>query len=227
MHHVDEWFFQWLEFHQMLHPNRQWMRGDQPNAFEFYTGWIESFERIGATLDVAQRASRNLQENPPKFLNEHLPAIKNAIGELKRVEATVAATGGMDRPSPEQVEAAMRSNDCPECQGTGWARRQAHWPSHSWTPMLDMFCRCPHGRWRKANDPDLATGRNYDDLQAWPSIWDSSLNSPLWSNKPVTAESIADPDTENQWYYLPPSEAAPGAGGFRPLTATFGAQQVA
>ncbi len=181
---VNEWFFQWLEFHQMLHPNRQWMRGENPNACEFYAGWIESLQNIGVTYDLAQRASRHLQENPPKFLNEQLPAIRNAIFELRKAEST-SVTQGPDRVTPEQVQAAIKSNDCPECEGTGWARRQAHWPSLRWTPMVDMFCRCPHGRWRKQNDPDVAKGRNYDDLQAWPAIWNPGLDSPLWSNKPV------------------------------------------
>ena len=84
--------------------------------------------------------------------------------------------------------------------------------------MVDMFCRCPHGRWRKDNDPDLDKGRNYDDLQAWPAIWNSGVNFPLWSSKPVSAESIAEPDTERQWFYVPPGQAAPGASDFTPLT---------
>ena len=209
--HVDEWFFQWLEYHQMLHRNRQWIRSENPNAPEIYAGWIESFERIGATSELAHRASRRLQENPPKFLNEHLPAIRHAIFELRKSESTTA-TQGPERATPDQVQAAIESHECPECDGTGWARRQAYWPSLRWSPFVDMFCRCPHGRWRKITDADLRTdGRNYDDLQAWPSLWNPDLTFPLWSNRPVKPESIAIPETEGKWHYLPPSRPAPVA----------------
>lgn len=222
MYPVNDWFFEWLEYHQMLHPHRGWMRGENPNALEFYAGWIACFEGIGVTLDVARQASRNLQEDPPKFLNEQLPRLKTAIFGIKSLAATTP-TGGVQHPNPEQVRASIESHGCPECEGTGWARRHAYWPSLRWSPCVDMFCRCPHGRWRKANDPDLRTpdGRNYDDLQAWPSIWNPDLAFHLWTDRPVKPESIADPETERLWHYLPPGQSVPGQSSFRPLTATI------
>lgn|GEM_PF-3924936 len=202
---IEQWFFRWLDHHQFLHPNRGWVTTGHPDAFTFYVGWMECFTRMGATEEICNAASKRMQENPPRFLNEHMPAIKLAIAEVRR-EQQASSVSSPDQPSREQLKASLDSHSCPECDGTGWALRQAHWPSLRWTPRVCMFCRCPHGRWRKRNDPDLSgsDGRNYDDLQAHPAIWNHKLSFPLWSDRPVSPEVLTD--CESEWYYVAPGE---------------------
>lgn len=210
MHDVREWFFTWLEYHQFLHPHRNWIKPEHINAGTFYAGWIETLEAFGATEELCRRASRKLQEASPKFLNNHLPDLKSVLIDFRKSAPLGIVTGDGDYVNPEQVKAATASHECPECNGTGWATRRAYWPSFDWMPTVDMFCRCPHGRWRRINDPDLAQGkpRNHDDLQAHPELWNSEIGFSLWSARPTNPDVDIE-DMAGQWRYLKPGEAAP------------------
>jgi hypothetical protein len=221
MAHVDEWFIDWIDYHQLLHPHRGWVKASDPDGPDFYAGWIEAFERLGATEDLCRRASRALQANPPKFLNNHLPELKSAIIEMRKTSAIGAASPG-ERVDPEQVKAAIASHGCPECDGTGWATRRAHWPLFDWMLVVQMFCRCPHGRWRRANDRDVAEGRprNYDDLQARPELWNQNLSFPSWGNRPSRPDVEMEETTIGQWRYLDPHDPTPEGARVR-ITADF------
>ncbi len=204
---VNDWFYRWLEFHQRLHPHRSWVRAESSDAPEFYQGWIEALARMGATEDLARQASKDLQAGDPGFPNKHLGAIQSAIRNLRR---TVTAGHAAPVVSPEQQRCAALSAGCPECDGTGWARRRvlfdnlaAFGPS-----MVDMFCRCPLGRWRTRTDPDLTREpfhRCYDDLQAHPDLWDPALSFPVWSEV-VCLHDLEDDGIGGPYRYLKPGE---------------------
>jgi hypothetical protein len=103
------------------------------------------------------------------------------------------------QPDGRSVEA---SRDCPECKGSGWAKRQAQWHSMARPFTVTLFCRCPLGAWRHAHDPDPR--RNHDALQARPEIWDARLSHPTWTDRPIAPDVDVDADCEGLWHYLPP-----------------------
>lgn len=126
---------------------------------------------------------------------------------------TAAAVRMVPVPAQPDARAAAASRDCPECKGSGWASRRAAWHSLPRPFVVDLFCRCPLGRWRKAHDPDPR--RNHDDLQARPQLWDSRLTHPTWRDRPTEPDVDIDADCAGKWRYLGVDEPAP-----QPIAAT-------
>lgn len=150
---VSRWFTNWLSYHQKLHPDRKWINPDDPDAYEHYEGWIEAFDQVGATEDLARLASKRLQARKFYF-NEHLAKLIEIIGDLKRTQPVGPSV--VSAPDPELLEASLKSANCPHCQGSGWETRRFLWHSFSRPVKVQVACSCLAGRWRKnhGEDPD-------------------------------------------------------------------------
>jgi hypothetical protein len=195
---VYEWFGRWMRYHQRLYQHlKGWV---DPGDDEYYLGWVEALARAGATEDLAMHASRLLQARKA-FRSDHLAMLVEIVGDLRRKAAEAGATR-LPVYTAEQLDAMQASAACPECDGTGWARRRAAWHSIPRPFVVDLYCRCPHGRWRR-----LGADGNHDDLQGRPELWDPALDSPTWSAE-ATAPTVPD-DREGRWRYLGLDESAP------------------
>lgn len=197
---VLSWFTRWMHYHQRLFQHlKGWV---DPDDDVYYQGWVEALAKAGATEALAMSASRVLQTRKA-FRSDHLAMILEIVGDLRRKMAELGASKA-PAYTAEQVDAAEASASCPECEGRGWARRRFKWHSFPRPFVVDLYCRCPHGRWRRAND----NSDNFDDLQGRPALWDPALSSPLWSDEPTPFPLIPD-DPAGKWRYLGVGEAAP------------------
>lgn len=175
------WFANWMDYHQKLHPDRRWVNPHDRDSGEVYQGWMEAFDRIGATENLAKQASRRLQAQK-LFFNEHLARMVEAIGDLKRT--IPAGPSALSAPEPGLIAASLASQGCPACNGSGWEMRRAKWHSIPRPFTVRVACFCPCGRWRKANgedpepDPELADLWHYLDP-------DESAPAPLASHDVV------------------------------------------
>jgi hypothetical protein len=120
--------------------------------------------------------------------------------------APVDASRGvrMVPPPAPPADAVRASADCPECKGTGWAKRRAAWHSLVRPFVVELGCRCPLGAWRIGQDDGMR-----DALQSNPDVWDSRLSHRTWSKRPSPSPLIPDPDSDGKWRYLHPDEPAP------------------
>jgi hypothetical protein len=212
---VYEWFGRWMRYHQRLYQHlKGWV---DPGDDEYYLGWVEALARAGATEDLAMHASRLLQARKA-FRSDHLAMLVEIVGDLRRKAAEAGATR-LPVYTAEQLDAMQASAACPECDGTGWARRRAAWHSIPRPFVVDLYCRCPHGRWRR-----LGADGNHDDLQGRPELWDPALDSPTWS---AEATALSRPRRVGPRAGGAPGpgregcrgDAAGGAGGGRPRRA--------
>lgn len=202
------WFVAWVEYHQDLHPHRDWPDPHTEAGLRYFEGWIEAFDRRGFVREELDAATRRLQADPPSHPNRHLKALIDQAAAARREWAAAEVGRPVDAPSAVQLEASLASANCPECDGTGWAKRRATWHSVSRPLILDFFCRCPHGRWREANDPgrrENPDDRNFDDLQAHPELWHPEWTFAAWSSRP--SSQYIEPDSRLR--YLAPGEPAP------------------
>jgi hypothetical protein len=218
---VSRWFFSWLEYHQFLHPGR-WVKPNEAHALDFYEGWIGSLRRAGATKEQARESSRLLQAKKPGYPSTHLASLLDILREIRG--------GSAEGPSPAEVGPPpvpgglyAECRDCPECEGRGWARRRLKVHNLPRPFVVDLFCRCSAGRWRKENDVELTRGlrlRLHDDLQSIPGLWDARLKPHrTWKNRPCLHDMELEPGTEENLHYLPPGEPAPAPARPRDVAA--------
>lgn len=141
---IDDWFWNpWLDGHMTRHPRSDWPRADE--APEFYRGWRHNFVLHGIQdFEVAVAASERLMATPPRYLEEHLPALIDSARGIYR-ERAERGQGG-DPSSRETAERA--SLGCDDCLGQGLTVRwRTHRPDHPAGPFITLYCRCPMGRW--------------------------------------------------------------------------------
>ena len=162
---------------------------------------------IGATEIEALKAMNAMAEHPPEKRSDHL---KLLIGKIKAIKAAATTQARPQaRKSASEHQAQTNSIDCPECLASGWAKRRAHYIGQ-FTLALPMFCRCEYGRWKKEYDPNInpgAGGRQRHDLQAFPELWDWSIDHPTWTEDHVADDNFNS--TGGEWYYLAPADAKP------------------
>lgn len=175
----------------------------------FFAPWAKELGRLGADARAFTAASERLMHDPPRSHRDHWPALRRQVDRVMRERVSPPPAPAQFAP-PREVEAASRA--CPECSGTGWARRHAVWFGLPRAFVVVLFCRCPAGRWRKENDPELLQGeraRQHDDLRARPELWDPSLSSDLWDRRPGFHDLETPKVAEGKWRYLAPGEPAP------------------
>jgi hypothetical protein len=160
---VSMWFAQWMVYHQSLHPDRRWVDPSSGAGFDFYQGWIEAFEEVGATEELARQASRKLQARKFYF-NEHLARVVEVIGDRKRSQSVASASSPASLPHPELVAASLRSRHCLRCQGSGWELRRFLWHEQPRPFTVQVACSCEAGRWRKAHGHDPDPEPQFDGL---------------------------------------------------------------
>lgn len=302
---VDDWFYGWYLGHTARHPRHDWPDLDTDKGAVFYAGLRDLLVKKGVhDLDVATEASELMLDNPPKYLDQHGPALHAAAVQIFKARAADAAGNPIDdresaaiaskacrycdgiglavvwasKPDPEKKigetasaycicalgrwaeanhrekspdvrkripdlrdvlngrsfwrlnppgmaaaepsrvavgvapqpdrDAVEASMDCPECEGTGWAKRRALWHSMDRPYLIILTCRCPLGAWRSAHDEQGM----YDSLQANPRVWDGTLSHPTWTRRAIDSPCITAEGTDGEWRYLHPSEPAPPVG---------------
>ena len=211
---VSNWLLGFIDRYRAVIAPQDWPTGQEPDALRYYLrAWVTalSCQTPKVTEAEADAALERLVLDPPRFRSEHIPAFVKAVHELRR-ETLAAAASPTAGPSEAEREARRRSRDCPECHGSGWAKRRWRWHSIPRPSLVDLFCRCPAGRWRKGNDPELLKGdhmRKHDDLQAVPAQWDPELWHPTWGDIPCDHDMIIDADCEGLWWYVPVGEPSP------------------
>lgn len=142
MARVKDWIGGFLQRHKARFAPHDWPADDATEeGREFLLGWLTGFATRVVTEDEANAASIALAATPPRFRNEHLPAVLGAI------DATRKARGCEPGTTREAVRYA--SLDCPHCGGDGLAM--------AWTVVPDelrkipetiaAYCVCRHGRW--------------------------------------------------------------------------------
>ena len=198
-----------------------WPQPDTVGWQHFVEDFHRAFARNGVSEAEADLARSLLVEDPPRFKTDYIPKIVAAVKTLR--DASV--TGG-SAPAPPLVLPPARiveeSRGCPECHAeaargkpagpTGWARRRMTWHSIPRPVWVDLFCRCPYGRWRINHDVELTRNervRQHDDLQARPELWDFELAHPSWSWQSCEHDLVMPEGTDGLWWYLKPDEPAP------------------
>lgn len=180
---VRTWFAAWLDFHQLVFRHLDWLGLDEAGGEDFYDAWILELARANATYETAIAASQTMQRRADlqTSVAKHLPA----LGEMVRCAASARSCSGA-RASPAMAEARSESVDCPECKGTGYARRRTVYREQRWHISVTLYCRCSLGRYLldHAQD-DRDRGERFDDLQAMPELWNPALSHRTWSDRPA------------------------------------------
>lgn len=195
----SDWLQGFYEAHCRRHPRSDWPEFNLDD--EFISSWLANFILHNVTRDEAEVASIQIAGKGVSYRNEHLSAILAAIDEIRR-------NRGNDRArelARTREDAARRSEDCPECNGDGRARRRFVIPDrYKNTFEGSLFCRCPLGRFDenqyRQEWPEEREKR--DDLQSRPDLWDRTISFHEWSDVPTNP-------TENSYspfssYWLPP-----------------------
>jgi hypothetical protein len=185
MDRVEGWIGDFYVKHADRCPREDWPDAGTEAESSFIEAWKHAFVTRGVEHRFADLASLEMASDPPKFLDQHLPALVKASLELRRREdagrgvAEVAAT----------VEAArLASRDCPDCEGSGLAIRHVHpdilgravtfgggeAPAGS---AVAYPCSCPLGRFvarglrQPGQQADPLTVDQYPTLRARPVRW--------------------------------------------------------
>jgi hypothetical protein len=214
----------------MIH---EWLQGflaDMRDAFppadwpapgtEAYDAFFELFRRAFARNGISEQEARDaltlLAEDPPRWKAEAIQKTVAAV-KINREMATANPAAQPAQGPPVLVpprEAVAVSQDCPECGGTGWARRRAKWETIDRPFELDLTCRCPLGMWRSAHDEEGM----YDSLQAAPEVWDATLMHRTWTARVIPSPCLTAEGSEGKWRYLHPDEPAPPVGNLHDLS---------
>jgi hypothetical protein len=210
---VRDWIFGFLRRYKALIGPGDWPTGEDPDEMElFVLAWITQLGKMvpKPTEEEADAALERLTLAPPEWRRQCIPAVVKAIQDMR-----LGRVPGGDAPKPRsqaEMTAIERSAGCPECDGGGWAHRLGYWHSIPRPFRLDLFCRCPAGRFRKENDVELQINdrkRKHDDLQANPDLWLPGLSHPTWSDVPCGHDMEIDPECAGLWWYADPSEPSP------------------
>lgn len=211
---VNDWLPEFVAEHRIRHPHAGLPPYDTEEGRVVYESWRSNFVRRGIhDLDVATAASEMLaaEDHYPK---DHLKLLCGFAVAVYRERSPAAAAkpSAPEFPTSPPPGVTAASRGCPECRGTGWARRHAVWLTMRRAFLLDLFCRCPAGRWRKEFDPELRKPggcRQHDDLQARPELWDAGLRFAAWDEWPCPHDLELPEGTEGKWRYLEPGEPTP------------------
>ncbi len=195
MNLVRDWIFGFLKRYKALIGPGDWPTGEDRAEMElFVMAWVTQLGKMSPkpSEEEADLAIQRLILAPPQWRRECIPAVVDAIKEMRREKAEAGAVA--DARTPAELGAIERSKGCPECHATGWASRPAYWHSIPRPILVQLFCRCPAGRFQKAHDPELFKG---------------DLSHPTWSDRPCGHDMVIDPECAGLWWYAAIGEAAP------------------
>lgn len=200
---VLRWFPGWLDFHQFLFRHLSFVDYKETRGPVYYAAWIEEFGRLDATYDLAAGASKALQrrDDLQDSIGHHLPALCAMIARLS-TELSARAP----RVMTIGERARSESRDCPECRGTGLARRRTVMAGFPWNLAVCLYCRCPLGRYLLDRDQTSEAPPCYDDLQALPELWSNRVSHASWSDRPAARARQAFEPNEFGVRYLRPGE---------------------
>lgn len=207
------WFFDWLTSHQELHGSKAWIPVADERAVKFYEGWIEAFNRWHISKDDAYTISKRLQEEASPHPDKQLAWIKDAYFTMHKARREAKGVQAEESKSGHEITATERSEGCPECtensKATGYAKRRLVIAGFPWAMKVDLYCRCPLGRYFEQTAPDRNKGskRDYSDLQLLMDVWDGTLNHHSWDwSEPKYASY--HPQTQESHYMTPRESAA-------------------
>lgn len=188
---VREWLPDFLDRHRARHKPHDWPPEDSDAYAVFMKGWISHLSLKEATEAEADAASERLMLSPPRWQQEHLPAVIRVIEEFR-----TQATAGTDRDS-----AALASRGCCQCHGVGltvvWDRQ----PRPGSPETVSAHCTCPLGRWMRQNTAAAEVQRIPDAADAGRagSRWRlDPLDMDEWSDR-VNLEHFSPADLIREW----------------------------
>ena len=159
------WFGNFTLRHVDRFPRPDWPAGEARKAF--FGGWKSSLEHARVSEAEADAASVALAEDPPRYLDRHLPALLAVVHRQRRERA---ASGG-EFTDIEIAREACRH--CPQCDGNGFTTVNG----------VAAYCVCGLGmlikRTHLEKDPKLA--RRFKQAKHQPH-WDDAAIDALWSD---------------------------------------------
>lgn len=208
---TDHEFEVWLGKHLSRFPKLDWA-----SNIEVVDTVKEKLGQIRASFQEADQASKDLFDNPPRFADQHWPALKAQILKARHQPPRESAVPGPAVADDVEIyDPRDPSNGCPLCPQprlfetgetllvpTGWAKVPVHPYGLSWT-VCQMFCRCPKGRERRRRQDSSGKPPEFDDLQSWPQLWDFSQSHPTWSRTPSLGVSWGRADVSWITYRSP------------------------
>lgn len=106
---VRDWIMDFLHRHRARFGPHDWPAPGSEEFAEFLHGWLNAFSRHSITREEADAASLKLVECPPRYRNDHLPAL------ITSVEITRQVNGHWNRAGRESR--APREYDPDEIAG--------------------------------------------------------------------------------------------------------------
>ncbi len=208
---TDREFEDWLVAHLSLFPRLDWAANiAQSDLIR------EKLNKLNATAAEALEASKALFDEPPRFQDQHWPALKAKILKVRHQhqpgDPSARGLAGVEESDVFAYDPQDPSLGCPLCSRprvfefnvahavpTGWAKVPAHLSGLWWT-VVQMFCRCGRGRERRRRQDSLGKPAEFDDLQSWPQLWDLSSSHATWSRSPALGVSWGRGDVSNITY---------------------------
>ena len=159
------WFGNFTLRHVDRFPRPDWPAGEARKAF--FGGWKSSLEHARVSEAEADAASVALAEDPPRYLDRHLPALLAVIHRQRRERAQ----NGGEFTDIEIAREACRH--CPQCDGNGFTTVDG----------VAAYCVCGLGmlikRTHLEKDPKLA--RRFKQAERQPH-WDDAAIDALWAD---------------------------------------------
>ena len=159
------WFGNFTLRHVDRFPRPDWPAGDARKAF--FGGWKSSLEHARVSEAEADAASVALAEDPPRYLDRHLPALLAVIHRHRRERAR---TGG-EFTDIEVAREACRH--CHQCDGNGFGTAGG----------VAAYCVCGLGQLIKrkhlTDAPQIA--RRFRQMRREPVTDDASIDA-LWDD---------------------------------------------
>ena len=159
------WFGNFTLRHVDRFPRPDWPAGDARKAF--FGGWKSSLEHARVSEAEADAASTALAEDPPRYLDRHLPALLAVIHRQRRERAQ---NGG----EFTDIEAAREAcRHCHQCDGNGFGTAGG----------VAAYCVCGLGQLIKrkhlTDAPQIA--RRFRQMRREPVTDDAAIDA-LWAD---------------------------------------------
>lgn len=100
---IEDWLTGFLDRHRMRFAPHDWPQPETEEDDAFMGLWLRAFTAHATVEDEADEASADLGPTPPRFRNDHLPAVLEGIKALRirRAEAESARRAATARALQE------------------------------------------------------------------------------------------------------------------------------